>query len=157
MKNFILNKIKISFICPVLFRWEKLSGSSWIEIAMDGGLLRQIGNSLVSESSKKNGHYRCRSGGSSKEFEVGVSEPLSVKVTINQAKSQLESTTELTCTVTSSSLQKPSVVWLKDSTNLINLGSGRIRFLATNILQVGLNPSSSLAYFLYFHAFTKSQ
>lgn len=103
-------------------------------------LLRQIGNSLVARRSIKThgGHYRCTRGGSSKEklgeFEVRVTEPMSVKVTINQLKSPLESTAELTCTVTSSSYNSPSVTWYKDA-NLINLG-GRIRSFTTNVLQV---------------------
>ncbi|XP_035704830.1 Down syndrome cell adhesion molecule-like protein Dscam2 isoform X2 [Folsomia candida] len=141
-----------SFNSNANIRWEKLSGNSWVEISVGGGgggtfhqhQLRQIGNSLVSEKSARKsvaGNYRCFRRGDSPnskesvgEFEVRVSEPLSVSVTINQAKSPLESTTELTCTVSSSSHDSPSVIWLKDG-NLITSG-GRIRFFATNVLQI---------------------
>lgn len=100
---------------------------------------RQLGNSLVSEKGTRAlaGHYRCLRGKEHmKEFEVRVSEPLSVRVTINQVKSPLESTVELTCSVKSSSFSSPSITWLKDA-NLINPG-GRIRFFTTNVLQVRL-------------------
>lgn len=122
------------------------SGSSSSSSAMTtmSMFFRQVGNSLVSERSVKaqTGHYRCsvfdgiRESSKEKirEFDVRVTEPLQVTLTINQDKAQLESTVELRCSVTSSSTT-PSIIWLKD-TNVINPG-GRLRIYSSNILQVG--------------------
>ncbi|CAL8083145.1 unnamed protein product [Orchesella dallaii] len=99
---------------------------------------RQVGSSLVSERSVKaqTGHYRCLRESTKekiREFDVRVTEPLQVIVTINQEKTPLDSTVELRCSVISSSTS-PSIIWLKD-TNVINPG-GRIRLFSTNVLQI---------------------
>lgn len=114
------------------------STSSSSEMATMSMFFRQVGSSLVSERSVKaqTGHYRCIRESSNekiREFDVRVTEPLQVTLTINQEKAPLESTVELRCTVTSSSTS-PSIIWLKDS-NVINPG-GRVRLFSTNILQV---------------------
>lgn len=111
------------------------SSSAMVTMSM---FFRQVGSSLVSERSVRaqTGHYRCVREGSKeklREFDVRVTEPLQVSMTINQEKAPLDSAVELRCIVTSSSIS-PSIIWLKD-TNVINPG-GRIRLFSTNILQV---------------------
>lgn len=114
------------------------SDSSSSAMATISMFFRQVGSSLVSERSVRaqTGQYRCTREGTKekiREFDVRVTEPLQVTLSINHAKAPLESTVELRCTVTSSSVSH-SIIWLKDA-NIINPG-GRVRLFSSNILQV---------------------